>query len=215
MFVSRTLSRHGHRLPCARYEAGHGFRHCACWFRGVVVLVDERGAIGTAAKASVHHEATPLHLGFSCYVFDGDGRVLMTRRALGKRTWPACGRTRSAAIPAPGEADRGCGAPTRPPRTRPRRSTPSSASLPEFRYRAVAADGTVENEVCPVFCAAHRRRQSRPRRDEVMDSRGWRGRELRSAADCRGLSARGRPNRSHCCEAVSGAWSQAGSCDCG
>jgi isopentenyl-diphosphate Delta-isomerase len=42
----------------------------------LVVLVDEAGKeIGTAAKASVHHEATPLHRAFSCYLVDGDGRV--------------------------------------------------------------------------------------------------------------------------------------------
>ena len=36
------------------------------------MLLDEEGReIGTAAKASVHHRATPLHLGFSCYLFDG------------------------------------------------------------------------------------------------------------------------------------------------
>jgi isopentenyl-diphosphate delta-isomerase len=40
----------------------------------LVVLVDEGGKeIGTAAK--VHHEATPLHRAFSCYLVDGDGRV--------------------------------------------------------------------------------------------------------------------------------------------
>jgi isopentenyl-diphosphate delta-isomerase len=55
----------------------------------LVVLVDDDGReLGTATKSDVHHDATPLHLGFSCYVFDADGLVLMTRRALGKRTWP-------------------------------------------------------------------------------------------------------------------------------
>ena len=57
--------------------------------RELVVLLDEHAQpIGTAPKASVHHRETPLHLGFSCYLFDPAGRVLLTQRALSKATWP-------------------------------------------------------------------------------------------------------------------------------
>ncbi|MCU1524740.1 MAG: isopentenyl-diphosphate delta-isomerase, partial [Microbacteriaceae bacterium] len=55
----------------------------------LVVLVDESGApIGTADKVAVHGHDTPLHLAFSCHVYDRRGRVLVTRRALTKSTWP-------------------------------------------------------------------------------------------------------------------------------
>ena len=46
------------------------------------MLLDESGdLIGTAAKSEVHHGDTPLHLAFSCYVLDEQGRLLVTQRA--------------------------------------------------------------------------------------------------------------------------------------
>lgn len=46
--------------------------------------------------------------------------------------------------------------------------------LPDFRYRATAADGTVENEVCPVFIARIAERPI-PADSEVAEWRwvGW------------------------------------------
>jgi isopentenyl-diphosphate Delta-isomerase len=111
-----------------------------------------------------------LHLAFSCYVRDLSGAVLVTRRATHKPTWPGAWTNSVCGHPAPGE----------PLRDAVRRRARSELGLhlddvrlvlPAFRYRAVMPDGTVENEMCPVF-AATTADEVRADPDEV-DSHVW------------------------------------------
>ena len=119
----------------------------------LVVLVDERGeAIGTAPKATVHHQQTPLHLAFSCYVFDHAGRLLLSRRALHKPTWPGAWTNSFCGHPAPGE-DIVAGVRRRAQQELGIELDHLQLTLPRFRYDATMANGVRENELCPVFTA--------------------------------------------------------------
>jgi len=118
----------------------------------VVLLGDDGEPIGVADKATVHGTNTPLHLAFSCHVYDGDGRVLVTRRALTKRTWPGVWTNSFCGHPAPDETMTDAVA-RRAERELGIRLNDLTEALPDFRYRAVDASGIVENEVCPVFTA--------------------------------------------------------------
>ncbi len=117
----------------------------------LVVLLDEDGQpIGTALKSEVHHENTPLHLAFSCYLFDGSGRFLLTQRALSKKTWPGVWTNSCCGHPGPGE-DMKQAITRRMEQELGTTVTDLRVVVPDFRYRAVMDDGTVENECCPVF----------------------------------------------------------------
>jgi isopentenyl-diphosphate delta-isomerase len=123
-----------------------------CMTDDLVVLAGADGRpCGTADRATVHTSHTPLHFAFSCHVVH-EGRLLMTRRALSKRTWPGVWTNSFCGHPRPGEsvedaiyryAQRELGIDIEDLR----------CVLPHFRYRAVDSSGVVENEICPVFVA--------------------------------------------------------------
>src|SRR3712207_8837818 len=72
----------------------------------LIVLVDDDGReIGTLPKPEVHHGETPLHRAFSAYLFSDDGRLLITRRAEDKATFPGMWTNTVCGHPGPGEDD--------------------------------------------------------------------------------------------------------------
>ena len=147
----------------------------------VVLLADDARPVGTAPRAAVHTDRTTLHLAFSCHVTDGTGRLLLTRRALSKRTWPGVWTNAFCGHPRPGED---------PLDAVHRYAEPElglrldhlEPLLPDFRYRAVDASGIVEHEVCPVWLA-HTTSDPSLNRDEAVEARWVTPHELRTTAE--------------------------------
>ncbi|GHD46531.1 isopentenyl-diphosphate Delta-isomerase [Mycetocola manganoxydans] len=134
-----------------------------------VVLLDAGGVpIGTDLKATVHTEDTALHLAFSCHVVNDAGQILVTRRALSKKTWPGVWTNSFCGHPQPDEASEDSVA-RRASHELGLDITDLELVLPDFRYRAVDASGIVENEVCPVYLA-RAVGEPLPNPSEVMDT---------------------------------------------
>lgn len=139
-----------------------------------VVLVDEsNNAIGTAPKSLVHTSDTPLHRGFSAFVFDGSGRLLLQRRSAGKVTWPLTWSNSCCGHPALDESALEA-AKRRLSHELGLTDVRLAVAIPDYRYRA-QKDGIVENEICPVIVGVTAQSPS-PRPDEVSGTRwvNWR-----------------------------------------
>ncbi len=114
-----------------------------------VVLVDEANQpIGTSRKSDVHHAATPLHRGFSIFLFDRSGQTLLQQRGLDKPTWPGVWSNACCGHPQLHESTEDA--------MRRRLAeelglddVALTIALPDYRYR-FARHGVVENEFCPV-----------------------------------------------------------------
>lgn len=142
----------------------------------LVVLAGEDGnPVGTAEKSIIHTADTPLHFAFSCFLLNSEGQLLMTRRALSKKTWPGVWTNSFCGHPGPGESDE---------EAIQRRSIeelglPEGAVidvvevLPEFQYRAVDSSGIVEWEICPVFVAQLADGAELDINPEEIDSLAW------------------------------------------
>jgi len=136
-----------------------------------IVLLDRaHRPIGSAPKLASHHAQTPLHLAFSCYIFNAKGELLLTRRASSKKVWPDVWTNSVCGHPAPGESMHEA------VKRRAKFELGISAVdnlkeiLDDYSYRSPPYNGIVENEFCPVF-AARLESSLMPNPDEVQDYR--------------------------------------------
>jgi isopentenyl-diphosphate Delta-isomerase len=117
----------------------------------VVLVDDQNNPVGTTPKATVHTNNTPLHRGFSVFLFNSQGQFFVTQRASSKKTFPGvftnsfCGH--------PGVDETPQQAAVR--RAREELGLHSVTILQTIPYQYCFADvhGIVENEICPVMIA--------------------------------------------------------------
>jgi isopentenyl-diphosphate delta-isomerase len=133
----------------------------------LVVLVDEyNNEIGTAAKETVHSDHTPLHRGFSLFVFNTKGDVLVTKRAATKKTFPDIWTNAVCGHPSPHETV--VAAAIRRLKDELGITGVEVQETSPYRYRFVDKNGIVENEICPILVTTFNGDPS-PTRDEVGD----------------------------------------------
>ncbi len=135
-----------------------------------IVFVDVHGRPTgqVGPKISSHTSTTQLHLGFSCYVFNSQGELLITKRAAGKRIWPNVWTNTVCGHPAPGELFED--AITR--RLDYELGLPPVDGLVnvvgEYIYTTPPYNDIIEHEFCPIY-AGVLSNEPKPNPDEVDD----------------------------------------------
>lgn len=118
----------------------------------LVVLVDENNKqIGIADKNNVHSLNTPLHRGFSIFLFNSRKQILLTKRAASKKTFAAIWSNTVCGHPQPGEEI--VTAAKRRLRDELGIITDEIKEIAPYRYRYADREGIWENEICPILIA--------------------------------------------------------------
>ncbi len=130
-----------------------------------VVLVDEQNnQIGTADKDTVHTKNTPLHRAFSLFLFNDKKQVLVTQRALTKKTFSGVWTNSVCGHVSPGEKT--IDAVKRRVHEELGIHVLDIQEVAPYRYHAADANGIVENEICPIFIG-HTNENPVPEKNEV------------------------------------------------
>ena len=132
-----------------------------------VVLVDDNNQVlGKKLKDAVHTFTTPLHRGFSLFIFNGKGEILVTRRAAGKKTFPdvwtntVCGH--------PGPDEEVVAAARRRLKDELGIVSGDIKVVSPYRYKFADVHGILENEICPIL-VGHTHEEPRANSQEVAD----------------------------------------------
>lgn len=103
-------------------------------------------------KLESHTANTRLHLAFSCYVFNDQGQLLVTRRAESKKVWPGVWTNSVCGHPGPDEAIED--AITRRLEFELGMTAHDLVvKLPNYTYKTPPYNGIIEHEFCPVYFA--------------------------------------------------------------
>ncbi len=137
-----------------------------------VVLVDEdNNELGAAPKDTVHTTDTPLHRGFSLFLFNSKNELLLTKRSSKKKTFPGVWTNTVCGHPAPGESvveaalrrlNQELGIRNQEVR--------GMKEIAPYRYRFSDSNGIIENEICPILVAYS---DADPKQDPE-EIEGWR-----------------------------------------
>lgn len=139
-----------------------------------VVLIDKHNKVlKTASKLATHNANTPLHRGFSVFLFNLNGELLLQQRSRKKQTWPLAWSNSCCGHPILNESSIDAG------KRRLRFELGLNLDsvyeiLPDFSYKA-KMNGIIENELCPVMIA-FTDKKPKPNRDEVENFKwiNWR-----------------------------------------
>jgi isopentenyl-diphosphate delta-isomerase type 1 len=115
----------------------------------IVLVANDNTMIGKARKLAAHNKHTPLHRGFSLFLFNKKNELLLQQRSDRKKTWPLVWSNSVCGHPQEDEVV------TNAAKRRLQFELGISNAtvevvLPDYRYKVIK-DEVMENELCPVL----------------------------------------------------------------